>query len=191
MAGTLHLLGNVHVEYVDLGTGERREWTSHNTVTSGALSLLTQYLATADPTAAPLGPMFLALGISDTVPFAPTFFTQTVPGEYCRTPVCQRDTNGLSAVFHAYVSSINGNSASTAVLLQADFDNAIGIAELTRLTLSGSAGIPVGYFGLYGGLATDVLRTGTLIACASGIPFIKDVTKTFNVDWTLTISGQL
>lgn len=190
MSGVLHLLGNVRVTYVDLGTGAQRSWTHCNTITSGGLALMTQYLATPDPSAAPMGPSFLSVGVSNLLPIQPTFFTQSVPGEYFRSPVAQRDSSGLSAIFHTYVSAANANTAPGSILIAAEANGLLGgVAAL--LSATQGAGIPIGYLGLYGGLATDVLGTGTLIACASGIPFTKNTTNTFNVDWTLTISGKL
>lgn len=101
------LHGNVRVRAVNRDTGEVRDCTQGNTVTSGGLALLADYLAQADPGAAPRPPSFIAVGsgqISDT-----GYFLTALPNEGFRTAIVQRDREGLAVVYHAYFEPQDAN----------------------------------------------------------------------------------
>ena len=146
--------GNVHL------TGEQgQRWVFANTVTSGGLELLRDYLLTSPGSTPPTSPSFIAVG-SGNASFGTFGYMTAVPGEVDRAPIIQRDTSGFSVTYHAFL------------------DRNVALNQT------------ISYFGLYAGTAaTATVGTGTLVAIASGIPFNKNATNTYKVDWTLTLSG--
>ncbi len=185
--GTFHLGGNVTVRLRGPDGGER-QWRTANVVTSGGLSLIRDYLLQSDASAAPNAPLFIAVG-SGTVPVGR--FMTAVPGEYYRVAIAQRDPNGFAAIYHGYFSSVDANAQSPALLIAEDLAGAnVPISSIIGV-VAGNAGMTLGCYGLYGGDATDVVGTGTLVALANEpIPFNKNSTNSFNLDWSLAVSGQ-
>lgn len=102
------LVGNVRCRMIDPATGTVvREWTQANTITSGGLALIRDYLLQADPGAAPTPPSFMAIGsgaVQDT-----GYFLTALPNEGHRSGIVQRDAEGLSVVYHSYFEPTDAN----------------------------------------------------------------------------------
>lgn len=89
--------GNLHL------TDDRgRRWTVRNTVTSGGLGLLRDYLLASAGTLPPTPPSFIAVGSGNAAQGLSPSMT-AVPGEVDRAPIIQRDTSGFSVTYHAFL----------------------------------------------------------------------------------------
>lgn len=173
------IMGNIHATMVDIETGERKVWTAQNTITSGGLSFLRDFLAASVRTmgtemlisGAPLPPTYIALGsgINGGAWQASRFMT-VVPGEHFRGSIATRDASGQSVIFHAHYSSADGNGPA-------------------------GTGMTIGAYGIYAGNASNAPAypgSGTLFAVArEPVPFGKRTSNTIDIDWTITVSGKL
>lgn len=176
----------LHTTFIDLRTNQRHEWSGENTVTSGCLSFLRDFLASKIRTITPgqvllsgaaLPPSYIAVGSGfDNGAWVPGRFMTSIPGEYYRTAIAARDTSGQSVIFHAMLNQPDGN--------------------VSLRSASSTDGMPIGAYGIYAGDATNtpsnINKNGTLIAVARDpSPRLKNSTNTLSIDWTLTISGKL
>ena len=109
---SLRIHGRVRVWEYDLKGNERRHWVLHNTVTSGGLTLLRDYLIARQAQLAPTPPMYLALGSGLTSQVGR--FSTRLPGETFRTEIVAADPNGLSAVYHFFLGTSDNSQQTVA-----------------------------------------------------------------------------
>ena len=187
LPGVFQLGGNVDV-HIREADGRIRQSRTANMMTSGGLSLIRDYLMQSDASAAPNAPLFIAVG-SGTVPIGR--FMTSVPGEYYREPIVQRDRAGLAAVYHAYFSSAAATQLYPDVLEAEALAGAnIPVSSIVAV-VAGNTGMTIGAYGLYAGNPSDIIGTGTLVAIAKEpVPFNKNTAISFNIDWSISISGQ-
>lgn len=79
---------------------------AENTITSGGLAMVRDYLMATQSTDAPLGPTYIALGFG-AIPDGGRFWT-VLSGESLRFPIVQRQATTAGAVFTAFIPSGNG-----------------------------------------------------------------------------------
>lgn len=110
---SLKVIGTVKlVEYDAVSGREKRRWEVQNTVTSGGLSMLRDYLIARNPGLAPVPPLYVAMGSGLNVPIG-RFHTR-VPGESYRTEVVSADPSGLAAVFSFFLGRDDNSGHSIA-----------------------------------------------------------------------------
>lgn len=156
----LGVAGNVRLRVRDHQTGVVREWRQSNTITSGGLALLRDYLLQADPAAAPTPPSFMAVGSGVIVDSG--YYLTRLRNEQARQAIVQRDSEGLSVVYHSYFEPTDANGAY------------------------------ISTFGLFARDANNVANTGTLLAVVNNdAPFWKTAIQSFQADWVITLSGRM
>lgn len=159
--------GNVRIIHTDANGVVISDHTAQNTVTSGGLALIAEYLRAGINTAAPIPPRRIAIG-SGTVPVGR--FLTAVPGETFRTMVDNRSREWGAVTYYAHLQ---------------DSDNANQTVGCYGL-IAGRAG-PT-----QSNLGPDPLLNEILFAVANEpTPYNKGGAATVSIDWTITASGVL
>jgi len=140
------------------------ERMTHNTITSGGLSFIRDFLLGPTLAEAPNPPSYIGVGsgCANGVLTVGRFDTR-VPGETFRAAIVQRDAgDNQSVIFHAFLSTTENLDQS------------------------------VGCYGLWAGAAGASLNSGTLIAIAQEAnPYNKNGGNTYSLDWTVAVSGKV
>ncbi len=126
--------GNVRIAVADATGHVTAEQWGGNTVTSGGLSLLRDFLVAGNSTGAPTPPSIIEVGTA----FLNThgFFQTAIPQAVARVPILTRSAVGQAVVYHAIVDlpTASGNTLSGVGLYGGPATTTLGTGTLVALT---------------------------------------------------------